>query len=142
MLTPAAAAVPRADRVFPTLTPAQIARVASHGRQRAMTPGEVLVEVGQRPVPFFVVLNGEVEVLQSSSGVEGLFTTLGAGQFTGEGTMLTGRRNLTRIRAIGTGQVIELAREELLGLIQTDADLSEIFMRAFILRRIELIASG
>ena len=47
-----------------------------------------------------------------------------------------------RIRAITRGEVIELAREQLLGLIQTDTELSEIFMRAFILRRIELIASG
>jgi thioredoxin reductase (NADPH) len=79
VLTPPAATVSRSDRVFPTLTPAQIARVASHGRRRAITPGEVLAEVGQRPVPFFVVLNGEVQVLQTSGGTEGLFTTLGAG---------------------------------------------------------------
>jgi thioredoxin reductase (NADPH) len=49
-----------------------------------MTSGEVLVEVGQRPVPFFVVLSGEVQVLRTSGGVEALFITLGAGQFTGE----------------------------------------------------------
>src|SRR5436190_18712143 len=142
VLMPLAATVSRPDRVFPTLTPAQIARVGRHGRRRAMTAGEVLVEVGQRPVPFFVVLNGEVQVLQPSAGTEALFITLGAGQFTGEGTMLTGRRGLTRLRAITPGEVIELAREQLLGLIQTDAELSEIFMRAFILRRIELIAGG
>ncbi len=142
LLTPPAATVSRPDRVFPTLTPAQIARVTRHGLRRAMTPGEVLVEVGQRPVPFFVVLNGEVQVLRTSGGTEALFVALGAGQFTGEGTMLTGRRGLTRIRAITPGEAIELTREQLLGLIQTDAELSEIFMRAFILRRIELIAGG
>ena len=141
-MTLAAATASRSDRVFPTLTPAQIARVASQGRQRAMTSGEVLVEVGQRPVPFFVVLNGEVHVLRPSGGAEALFTTLGAGQFTGESTMLTGRPGLTRIRATTPGEVIELAREQLLGLIQTDAELSEIFMRSFILRRIELITGG
>jgi thioredoxin reductase (NADPH) len=141
-LTAPAATVSRPDRVFPTLTPAQIARVARHGRRRAMTPAEVLVEVAQRPVPFFVVSDGEVQVLRTSGGSEALFVTLGAGQFTGEGTMLTGRRALTRIRAITPGEVIELAREQLLRLIQTDAELSEIFMRAFILRRIELIAGG
>jgi CRP-like cAMP-binding protein len=66
LLMPPAATVSRPDRVFPILTPLQIARVARHGRRRAMTPGEVLVEVGQRPVPFFVVLNGEVQVRCSS----------------------------------------------------------------------------
>jgi len=142
VLTSPAVTVGHPDRVFPTLSPAQIARVARHGRRHAIAPGEVLVEVGQRPVPFFVVLNGEVEVLRTSGGTQALFTTLTAGQFTGEGTMLTGRRGLTRLRAITSGEVIELAREELLGIIQTDAELSEIFMRAFILRRNELIAGG
>jgi thioredoxin reductase (NADPH) len=142
LLAPPTATVYRSDRVFPTLTPAQIARVARHGRRRAMTSGEVLAEVGQRPVPFFLVSSGELQVLRPSGGTEALIITLGAGQFTGEGTMLNGRRGLTRIRAIKPGEVIELAREQLLGLIQTDAELSEIFMRAFILRRIELIAGG
>ena len=38
--------------------------------------------------------------------------------------------------------MIELDREQLLALVQTDAELSEILMRAFILRRVELIARG
>jgi thioredoxin reductase (NADPH) len=142
LLTPLAATVSRPERVFPMLTPAQIARIAPHGRRRAIASGEVLVEVGQRPVPFFVVLSGEIQVLRPSAGTEALIITQRAGQFTGEGTMLTGRRALTRIRAIESGEAIELGREQLLGIIQTDAELSDIFMRAFILRRIELIAGG
>ena len=67
-LTPQAITVSCPDRVFPTLTPIQIARIAPHGRQRAIASGEVLVEVGQRPVPFFVVLSGEVQVLRPSGG--------------------------------------------------------------------------
>jgi thioredoxin reductase (NADPH) len=142
LVTPLAAGVSRPERVFPTLTPAQIARVAPHGRRRAIASGEVLVEVGQRPVPFFVVLSGEVQVLRPSGTTETLIVTHRAGQFTGEGTMLTGRRALARTRVTEPGEVIELDREQLFALIQTDAELSEIFMRAFILRRIELIAGG
>ena len=142
LLTPLAATVSRPDRVFPTLTPAQITRIAPHGRRRAIAPGEVLVEVGQRPVPFFVVLSGEMQVLRPAAGTEALIVTHRAGQFTGEGTMLTGRRALARTRVSEAGEVVELDREQLLGLIQTDAELSDIFMRAFILRRIELIAGG
>ena len=56
--------------------------------------------------------------------------------------MLTGRRALTRIRAVEHGEVIELDREQLLGVIQTDPELSDIFMRAFVLRRLGLIAGG
>ena len=64
------------------------------------------------------------------------------GQFTGEVTMLSGRRGLVRMRAGEAGAVIEVEREHLLALVQTDSELSEIFMRAFILRRVELIAHG
>jgi thioredoxin reductase (NADPH) len=132
----------RRDRVFPTLTRAQIARIALHGRRRAVASGEVLVEVGQRPVPFFVVLSGEMQVLRPAAGTEALIVTHRAGQFTGEATMLTGRRSLARARVSEAGDVIELDREQLFALIQTDAELSDIFMRAFVLRRLELIAGG
>jgi len=139
---PLAANLSRPERVFPTLTEPQIARIAPHGRRRPITSGEVLIEAGQQPVPFFVVLSGEIQVLRLSAGTEALIVTQGAAQFTGEGTMLTGRRALTRIRATGPGEVIELNREQLLALVQTDAELSDIFMRAFVLRRVELIAGG
>ena len=66
----------------------------------------------------------------------------GPGEFTGEVNMLSGRRSLVRGRAVGAGEAIELSRDELLSLVQTDAELSEIIMRAFILRRVELIANG
>src|SRR3977135_3058814 len=54
--------------------------------------------------------------------------------------MITGRRAMGRLRASEPGEVIQLEREQLLALIQTDAELSEILMRAFMLRRLELIA--
>src|SRR5215475_508730 len=62
--------------------------------------------------------------------------------FTGELNVLSGRRGLARIRAAETGEVIEIERRALLDLVQTDSELSDIFLRAFILRRVELIARG
>ena len=59
---------------------------------------------------------------------------------TGEITLLSGRHGLVRLRASKPTIVIEVDREHLLLLVQTDSELSEIFMRAFILRRLELIA--
>ena len=73
---------------------------------------------------------------------ETLVAVHGPGQFTGEVNMLSGRPALVRARASEPGEVIELDREHLLALVQTDSELSEIIMRAFILRRVELIAHG
>jgi thioredoxin reductase (NADPH) len=132
----------REERLFPTLTRDQIARISAHGRRRAIARGDVLIEVGDKVVPFFLLLSGEIQVLRPAGSREMLIVTHRPGQFSGEGNMLTGRRALARTRVSEPGEVIELDREQLLALVQTDAELSEILMRAFILRRSELIAGG
>jgi thioredoxin reductase (NADPH) len=132
----------RVEQIFPVLTPAQINRIAVHGHMRAIQPGEVLVEQGDSTVPFFVVVSGELEIVRPSCAGETLVTIHGPGQFTGEVNMLSGRRTLVRMRATKHGQVIELDRQHMMALIQTDAELGEILTLAFILRRVELIAAG
>jgi thioredoxin reductase (NADPH) len=62
--------------------------------------------------------------------------------FTGELNVLSGRRGLVHIRAAQASELIEIDRDQLVALIQTDSELSDIFMRAFILRRMNLIARG
>ena len=138
--TPLAATVSRLDRLFPTLTPRQVARIETHGRRRSTTGGEVLVEVGDRAFPFFVVMTGELEAVRPSGATETLIVRCQPAQFSGESNVISGRPAITRLRVTEPGEVIQLTREELLALIQTDAELSEILMRAFILRRLELIA--
>ena len=130
------------ERMFPTLTPAQIERVAAHGQVRSIRSGEVLIEPGDRVVPFFVITAGRVEVVRPSVGIETLVAVHEPGQFTGEVNMLSGRPALVRSRVREADAVIELTREQLLALVQTDSEISELIMRAFILRRVELIAQG
>jgi thioredoxin reductase (NADPH) len=139
-LIPLAPLVAHTDRLFPTLTAQQVSRIAVHGTRRPVVRGEVLIEVGDRPVPFFVVLSGEVQAFRPDEQGETLIVSHHAGQFSGEANMLSGRRSLARLRVSEPGEVIQLDHEQLLAVIQTDAELSEILMRAFILRRLELIA--
>ncbi|HEX8694463.1 MAG TPA: FAD-dependent oxidoreductase [Longimicrobium sp.] len=127
------------ERMFPTLTPEQIARIAAHGRVRAVEPGDVLFDVGDPAIPLFVVTAGRVEILRPSGE---LIVTHGPGSFTGEANMLSGRRALARARVSEPGEVVELDHDCLLALVQTDGELGEILMRAFILRRVELFAHG
>jgi thioredoxin reductase (NADPH) len=138
--TPASASP--AAQMFPTLTPAQVARIAAHGSIRPVKAGEVLFEAGDPDIPFFVVRTGRIEMLQPTGDTETLVTVHEPGQFTGEVNMLSGRRSLVRARAAEPGEVIELDRESLLALVQNDPELGEIFLRAFIFRRVELIAHG
>jgi Thioredoxin reductase len=103
---------------------------------------EVLVDAGEQSTRWFVVTAGEVRLVQQSGEGTELVAVFGPGQFTGEINILSGRRGFVQIRAARAGEVIEVDRENLLALVQTDSELSDILMRAFILRRVELIAHG
>jgi thioredoxin reductase (NADPH) len=88
------------------------------------------------------VLSGTIEAFRASDSIEQLVATLGPGMFTGEGSLLSGRPTLVGVRAGAPGEVIEIDREALLDVIQTDSELGELLMRAFLLRRVSLIAEG
>jgi len=130
------------DNMFPKLTSEQQSRIARHGELRQVGAGETLVEADENPNKFFVVVKGHLNILRTSGDAEGFAAGVPAGSFTGEVSMLSGRRVLVRIRASEPSEVIEVERENLLALVQTDSELSDIIMRAFILRRLELIARG
>ncbi len=129
-------------QAFPILTAAQINRVRPGGKLREVKKGEVLFEPGDTNVPFFVLLSGSMEIVQPDLTGERPLVTHGPGGFTGEMTMISGRRSLARGRVTEPGEFMELSAESLRSLVAKDAELSEIFMRAFILRRLELIRTG
>jgi len=139
---PAPSALDARTQIFPTLSPAQINRIRPLGRVRHVDRGEILFDLGQTNIPFFVVLSGSLEVVQPSIEGERPITIHTARSFTGELTMISGHRIFVRGRVLEPGEVLELSSDALRSLIAKDAELSEIFMRAFILRRLELISRG
>ena len=132
----------RREQTFPTLTAAQIARIASVGRRQAVKAGEVLIEAGQQNVCFYVIIEGALEIVRPIGDREIPVVVHGPGSFTGEINMLSARKSLVLGRMQTDGIVIVLDRDELRALVQRDSELSEILMRAFILRRLALLAEG
>ena len=143
-------AIESSGAVNPVLTDVQLQRVAKHGHCRPVREGEVLMHSGDQTTRIFVVITGQLTVTRTkdqlgaassdSADDKEVIIVFGPGQFNGEVTILSGRRGFVEIVATKAGQVIELEREQLLDLVQTDSELSEIMMRAFILRRVELIS--
>jgi thioredoxin reductase (NADPH) len=131
----------RQAQTFPQLTAAQIERLAAHGTRRAISKGEILAEPGDRNRPMLIVLSGSIEVVQTGLGGEVLIVVHTAGSFSGEMSTLQGIGSLVRSRVREAGEVLVITEDHLRTIIQTDAELSELFMRAFILRRVRLIAS-
>ena len=130
--------------MFPALTAgADRARRAPRpgARRRA---GEVLFDVGQTVVPFFVITRGQVEIVAAvRHGRDASSPSTARASSPARSTCSPGRRSLVagardRRRRGDRARAATACSS----LVQTDAELSEIIMRAFILRRVELIAHG
>jgi len=128
-------------QMFQDLTPAQIERIRSGSKLRRVEAGEILFRPGDTGVPFFVLLSGTMEIVQPGLNGERLVTTHRAGSFTGEISMISGQRCLVLGRASEPGEFLELNPDGLTSLIARDAELSEVILRAFILRRLALISN-
>jgi thioredoxin reductase (NADPH) len=139
---PSPSALEGRTQSFPVLTEAQTNRVRSWSKVRQVRAGEILFEPGDTEVPFFVLLSGGMEIVQPDLAGERSITVHGPGSFTGEMTMISGQRCLVRGRVTSAGEFLEMSAESLRTLVARDAELSEIFLRAFILRRVFLINRG
>jgi thioredoxin reductase (NADPH) len=124
---------------FPSLTDDQIARLVPLTTPRELRDDESLWEAGDCNRPLYVVVKGEIEIL---SGANHVVTVHRPGAFTGDVDLLSGRPVVVRARALGPARVLELPAAKLRALVQTDAELSEIFLRAFMMRRIILMKQG
>jgi len=129
-------------QTFPTLTPEQIRRVRAAGKVRKVASGEILFEPDCANLSFYVLLSGKMEIVQPDLNGERPIASHDPGEFTGELTMISGRRSLVRGRVTEPGEVIQLSGDEFRSLIARDAELNEVFLRAFILRRLLLIQRG
>ncbi len=127
---------------FPFLTAEQVARVRGVGALRSVLAGEILFEPGDTNVPFFVIVSGRMDIVQPSLDGERAIASHEPGQFTGEISMISGQQCLVLGRMAEGGELIELSSDALRSIVAKDAELSEILMRAFILRRVQLISRG
>ena len=130
----------RSAQMFPHLTPLQITRLNAHGRKISTQKGQILSEPGDHP-PMYVVLSGSIEIIQPTLSGETLIVLHTPGSFTGDTGTLRAISTVVRMRVREAGEVLAIDDAQLREIVQTDSELSELFMRAFILRRVALITS-
>jgi thioredoxin reductase (NADPH) len=131
----------RREQMFPQLTAQQIARLERHGRRMRTAAGQVLQEAGEGHRDLYVVLSGSLQIVRPGPQGELPITVAVAGDFTGEMSTLRGLAGFTRVSVREGGEVLAITESELRTVVQTDPEIMEIFMRAFILRRMGLIAA-
>lgn len=136
----------RREQIFPVLDEDQIetAKRFASGPPRQFAPGESVFEVGERNAPSWLVLEGAIDALgRDGRGREMYITTHHRGQISGELNQLGGRSSLAMGRAGPDGATaVPFDNPHLRALMIGSAEIGEIVMRAFILRRVGLIDDG
>lgn len=136
----------RAHQLFPELDAGQLetAKRFASGPARDFAPGEIVFDVGERNIPIWLLLKGSIEVIRRDGlQRESTITTLGVGQFTGEVSQLAGQETLAFARGGAEGcTAVPLDAAHVRALLIGSAEIGEVMMRAFILRRVGLIEGG
>jgi thioredoxin reductase (NADPH) len=126
----------------PILSAAQVERIRAFAMSRQVTAGEILYEPGDDTPSVFVVMSGAIKILALAGGQEQIVTSYGVGQFSGELLMISGRKSIYRCQAKENGTLLELKAKDLRTIIGKDAELSDVFMKAFLARRLSLREHG
>jgi thioredoxin reductase (NADPH) len=136
----------RREQMFPVLDAAQVetAKRFASGPEQVFAPGDAVFDVSKPNAPAWLVLKGAIEVVRRDGlAREVAITTHHAGQFSGEVNQLAGRGYLATGRAGPEGcTALPFDGPHVRALMVGSADVGEIMMRAFILRRVGLIEEG
>jgi thioredoxin reductase (NADPH) len=129
------------DAASVALSDAQLAELASFGTEREVASGEVLYRAGAEGYDFFVVLEGEIEVVRREATGDVSVARHGPGRFLGELNLLTGQRAYLTARVSRPGRVLAIGHDEFRRMMSSRPELSDPIFRAFVARR-ELLRAG
>ena len=127
---------------FPSLTDAEIEGVAALAKICSFADGEPVFQAGQRGVPFYVVISGEIAIVDESRAEPTTIVVHRPGEFAGDVSLLTDRPVAVSAYARGACRAYCVSQAELRRVIQEVPDLSDKLMEAFQSRRIMLERSG
>src|SRR5258708_3389617 len=129
---------------FPTLGESQITELArcTGAALTAHRAGQKLFEAGDRDFNFFVIKSGEIEIIDESGDTPKTITIHKPGEFTGDGSHLTGRPSPVSAIARTNCEVYEVSPQAVRTILNRCPDLGDIILRAFIARRQLLRESG
>ncbi len=130
----------RTAQTFPQLSEEMAERIGRYGSEEWLEHGTPLFVRGDRNADFFLVLDGTIEIFeqQDDDSIK-VFTTHSKHQFTGELTLFNEREILVSGRAHQATRVVRVRRSDFRRMMQSEPDIAEIVMRAYILRRVGLI---
>ena len=128
---------------YPRLTEMQITTLEAGGTRRPVAPGEILVREGTRPDNIYVILSGKVAVIASDApGEQRIIRVHGPGRFLGELGDLEGQAAFYTAEVVEPGEVLVVPAQLVRTLVAEDPVLSDVILRAYLVRRTLLIEEG
>jgi CRP-like cAMP-binding protein len=103
--------------VFSDLPREEIETVAAKLQTVQVGAGDVIVRQGAPADKFFIIVDGEVEVVHEQDGVTKRLATLTTGQFFGEMAILRDSPRMATVRALAPTTVFAMERDAFRGLV-------------------------
>lgn len=126
---------------FPILSPADIEVLSAFGSVQSVEEGEILFNAGEQSLVFYVILEGEIEIVRPDDGDEVLVVVLDAGRFVGELSLLTGQRRYLTARVRSAGRLLAVPPDEFRRLLSSVPDIADRIFAAMLARR-EVLRTG
>jgi thioredoxin reductase (NADPH) len=130
------------SEAFWTLTDGQIDVLRSHGQVQQTHDGEVLFQQGELTCDFYVVLEGEVELIEPTLVTPRVIGVRTPREIVGELNLLT--EEVTYLSAVVRkgGSVLAIPADDLRAIVTDDPGFSDFLLRAFLLLRSHLVELG
>ena len=125
---------------FAGFSKAMMERLHLYGIEETIAGDTMLFGRGDRDVDMFVVLDGELEVFESTrQGNENIIARLERGQFTGELDLLDNRRTLLGCRTVEQSRILRISRASLKRVMRIETEIANLIMQACIGRRYDIV---
>ena len=115
--------------VFHDLPQEEIATMAASLQTVQVAAGDVIVRQGAPADKFFIIIDGEVEVVHDDDGAERRLATLGNGQFFGEMAILRDLPRMATVRAVAPTTLFAMERDAFRGLVAQSMGTTDDFDR-------------
>src|SRR6202158_5864390 len=127
----------------PVLSGAQLEVLHRYGTEQPVAIGDVLFRDGDETYDLIVLLQGEVQIVEHyAQPDEFVIVTYRPGEFMGEIGLLTGQRAYLTAVVSAPGRVLRIRAQQVHTIMDQELELSELILRAFLVRHARLTRLG
>ena len=127
----------------PVLSEPQLDVLRRYGAEQRVAMGDVLVRDGDETYDLIVLLEGEAQIVEHyAQPDEFVIVTYGPREFMGEIGLLTGQRAYLTVVVSAAGRVLRIPVQQVHTIMDQELELSELILRAFLVRHSRLTRLG